>query len=183
MAPTRDEFSRLALEQLDALDRFARSLTRSGDSDDLVQETLLRAIKSQHTFDLRSHGIRSWLFRICHNVYLTRGKRENAQPRAVEQETLQSFAAPIIQWEESIENSELNLAMSQLSPELASVLTLWAVDDLSYREIAEVLDVPIGTVMSRLHRARSKLAARLGCENRSELSRKPSTGMQATEME
>lgn len=153
------EFQSLALEQLDALDRFARSLSKGRDSDDLVQETLLRALKSQHTFDLRSHGIRPWLFRICYNVFLSRGKRDSSQPRALEQEMLQSIPAPSnVQWESSINFDELEEAISQLTPDLRSTLTLWAVDELSYREIAEVMNVPIGTVMSRLFRARAKLA-------------------------
>ena len=73
MRLSRDEFVRLALEEIDAVDRVARSLVRRGaEADDLVQETYLRALKSSDGFELQSFGIRPWLLRILHNVHLNR---------------------------------------------------------------------------------------------------------------
>jgi RNA polymerase sigma-70 factor, ECF subfamily len=166
----REEFEKLALEQMDAVDRVAHSLTRNGaEADDLVQETFLRAFRAADNFELQSFGLRPWLLRILHNVHVTRATRESRQPRAIEAEQLQAIEDPT---EASVTftavpgqftgmDSELDQAMEQLPGELQTVLTLWAVDELSYKEIADVTGVPIGTVMSRLHRARQKLAQRL----------------------
>ena len=167
MKIARAEFEKLALEQLDAVDRVARSLTRNpAEADDLVQETFVRALRSADTFDLQTFGIRPWLFRILHNLHTTRATRESKQPRAVASEHLSAFAGPDLRVsmtmlaDESMDR-EVETAMDELPEELSTTLMLWAVDDLAYKEIAEVMAVPIGTVMSRLHRARQKLAERL----------------------
>ena len=165
MKISRAEFEQLALEQLDAVDRVARSLTRgsSADADDLVQETFVRALRAADSFDLQSFGIRPWLFRILHNLHTTRATRESRQPRAIPDEHLQAFAGPddSISFDFSSSEKEIETAMRELPGELATTLMLWAIDDLAYKEIADVMNVPIGTVMSRLHRARQKLAERL----------------------
>jgi RNA polymerase sigma-70 factor, ECF subfamily len=157
---SRDQFEKLALAELDNVDRVARSLTRaSTEADDLVQETYLRAIRSWENFDLRDFGIKPWLLRILHNLHISRATREKKQPKAIEDEHLQALpdqgdALDSVAWEA---NEEFAGAMSRLAPELQSVLTLWAVDELSYKEISQVMDVPVGTVMSRLHRARRRM--------------------------
>jgi RNA polymerase sigma-70 factor (ECF subfamily) len=162
MPLTRDQFEQLALEQLDSVDRVARSLAHNvAESEDLVQETFLRAIKSWQSFDLRSFGIKPWLLRILHNTYVSRGTREAKQPKAIEDEHLQAASGvtmPVTAEEFSWEsNADLARAMGQLSADLRTCLILWAVDELSYQEIADVMQIPIGTVMSRLHRARQRL--------------------------
>ena len=163
MKISRAEFEKLALEQLDAVDRVARSLTRgsSADADDLVQETYVRALRAADSFDLQSFGIRPWLFRILHNLHTTRATREARQPRAIPDEHLQAFAGETASFDFSSSEKEIETAMKELPAELATTLMLWAIDDLAYKEIADVMNVPIGTVMSRLHRARQKLAERL----------------------
>jgi RNA polymerase sigma-70 factor, ECF subfamily len=164
MKISRAEFEKLALEQLDAVDRVARSLARNpAEADDLVQETYVRALRAADSFDLQSFGIRPWLFRILHNLHTTRATRESRQPRAITEEHLQSFADPGEPFAAGTFSGtgEIEAAMQELPGELSSTLMLWAIDDLAYKEIAEVMDVPIGTVMSRLHRARQKLAERL----------------------
>jgi RNA polymerase sigma-70 factor (ECF subfamily) len=163
MKTTREEFSSLALAELDAVDRVARSLTRdSAEADDLVQETYLRALRAQDQFQLKEFGIRPWLLRILHNTHLNRVKRERRRPMAVEAEVLETAAVsppppPPPAAPGSIDDEELAQAMNQLPPDLRTILMLWAVDELSYKEMAEVLEVPIGTVMSRIHRARQRL--------------------------
>jgi RNA polymerase sigma-70 factor (ECF subfamily) len=160
---SHDDFSALALAELDAVDRVARSLTRnSAEADDLVQETYLRALRAREQFQLKSWGIRPWLLRILHNTYVNRAKRERRGPMAMESEVLESAAispppAPPPAPPGSFDDDELKAAMDQLSPDLRTILILWAVDELSYKEMADVLDVPIGTVMSRIHRARQRL--------------------------
>lgn len=145
----------LLLEQLDAVDRFARSLTLSRvEADDLVQETMLRALRSRDSFQLKSFGIRPWLYRILHNLYLNRISREQLRPRAVEAEVLDANIPPPVRVQDDV---ALERAMGALPGDLRSIMLLWAVDELSYKEIADVLEIPIGTVMSRLYRARLKL--------------------------
>src|SRR2546423_1710136 len=166
----RAQFEGLAMEHLDMLYRMARRLTRDqASAEDLVQETYLRALRSYESFDLQEFGIRPWLLRILHNVHNTRFKREKRQPQAVDDQQLQS-AAPALPEDPNVAaagnvwdgmDEQLVQAMDDLPEEYRSVLTLWAIEDLSYKEIAEALDVPIGTVMSRLHRARQRLSEQL----------------------
>ena len=168
--------------------RLTRNPERSGD---LVQETYLRAFRSREGFDLQEHGMRPWLLRILRNLHLSRADREKRQPVAVQGEILDSLARSGGTAHAGVDDSEspgpaeavdaaiaaggtpwlrlnpddlderLKKALETLQEEYQLVLLLWAVEELSYKEIAEVLDVPIGTVMSRLHRARQKLSAQL----------------------
>lgn len=163
------EFEKAALEQMDLLYRVARRLTRDADgAADLVQETYLRALKARDSFDLQQHGIRPWLVRIMHNLHFSRSDREKRQPMTMEVAPLEAgrregtadpFAYQPAGWDGMDER--LVRALTQLPEEYQTVLLLWAVDELAYKEIAEALDIPIGTVMSRLHRARQKLAQTL----------------------
>jgi RNA polymerase sigma-70 factor (ECF subfamily) len=168
MKLTSDQFEKLALEHMDMLYRIARRLTRDGTAaEDLVQETYLRAFKSRDGFELQEFGIRPWLVRIMHNLHVSRAGRERRQPQAIAEEFLQAApdesspmpAAGGFNWDGMDER--LVHAVSELPPEYQSVLLLWAVDELSYKEIATALDVPMGTVMSRLHRARQRLSEQL----------------------
>ena len=190
MKPTAEQFEKLALAEIDTLYRVANRLTRNPErSGDLVQETYLRAFRSRDGFDLKDHGMRPWLLRILRNLHLSRVDREKRQPVPVDGDVLdslntaaaapppeaedESVATPLTEpdlaeggWAALRLNPEdlderLKKALEELQEEYQMVLLLWAVEDLSYKEIAQVLDVPIGTVMSRLHRARQKLAAQL----------------------
>jgi RNA polymerase sigma-70 factor (ECF subfamily) len=173
---SRDQFEALALEQLDVLYRVARRLTRSSTgAEDLVQETFVRAIQAWQTFDLQACGIRPWLIRVLYNLHLSRAQRERRQPKGMEQEHLEAFggghsggpasahASPPPTDPTSFEHMDQRLvkAVQQLPEEYQTVLLLWAVEDMAYKEIADALDIPIGTVMSRLHRARQKLSEQL----------------------
>jgi RNA polymerase sigma-70 factor, ECF subfamily len=190
MKPTSEQFEKLALDQLDTLYRVANRLTRDPErAGDLVQETFLRAFRSRDGFDLQEHGMRPWLLRILRNLHLSRVDREKRQPVAVDGEVLDSLnasggtaggmgdadddeavAGPLelegtglaaLRINPDELDERLKKALENLQEEYQMVLLLWAVEDLTYKEIAEVLDVPIGTVMSRLHRARQKLSAQL----------------------
>ncbi len=167
MKLVRDEFERLALEHLDMLYRIARRLTRDATrAEDLVQETYLRAFRARDDFELAEYGIRPWLVRIMHNLHFSRSEREKRQPVAMEDVHLEgaghgyesaAFEAG------SFEGMDERLvkALNELPEEYQEVMLLWAVDELSYKEIAHACAVPIGTVMSRLHRARQKLSDKL----------------------
>ncbi len=169
----RTEFERLALDQLDALHRAAFQLCRDhATTADLVQETYLRALRSSHTFEDRGGGIRPWLFTILHNVFYTRLQRQSREPLSVEtiyasdDQTPAPDAPPpawdlnSLDWEHVDER--LKEAIDELDPDARLALLLWGVEGLKYREIAAILGVPDGTVMSRLYRARQLLIARLG---------------------
>lgn len=179
MKLTRDQFDRLSLEHLDMLYRLARRLTRDPTrAEDLVQETYVRALRASENFELHEEfGIRPWLIRIMHNLHFSRSQREKRQPALVEDEYLQTSTAPAdepgagkvdlqggsdFRFNFDQMDERLVAAVNELPPEYQVVLLLWAVEELSYKEIANAVDVPIGTIMSRLHRARSKLVEKLG---------------------
>ena len=151
--------------------RIARRLTRDeSTAEDLVQETYLRALRFYQNFDLKEFGIRPWLLRILHNVHTTRFQHEKRQPVAIEDAQLQAAALSTDNGHSAV-STESNLwdgmdeqlvsAVESLPEEYQTVMILWAIDELSYKEIAEALEVPIGTVMSRLHRARQRLSEQL----------------------
>jgi RNA polymerase sigma-70 factor (ECF subfamily) len=168
LKPTPQQFEQLALEQLDLLYRIARRLTRdTSRAEDLVQETYARALRARDSFDLHAHGIKPWLLRIMHNVHISRSEREGRQPTAVEDEHLESASgagnipAPYDITSFQGMDQQLVRAIDSLPAEYQVVLMLWAIDELSYKEIAEAVGIPIGTVMSRLHRARQRLSEQL----------------------
>jgi len=170
MPLSSEEFEKLALEQLDTLYRVARRLTRnSSAAEDLVQETCLRALRGRDGFELQEYGIRPWLLRIMHNLHFSRANRDKRQPSSVEQEQLEATAGgdggegslPIEPGSFEGMDEHLVHALDQLPDEYREVMMLWAVEELSYKEIADAVGVPIGTVMSRLHRARKKLSEQL----------------------
>lgn len=174
----RNEFEKSALDHLDAVYRMAFHLARNGEqAEDLVQEVYARAFRPraierfEDNSDQGGGGMRAWLFAICHNVFYSKIKREARQPSAVENFYEESSTErppdePPPQWDgerldfEQID-STLKDAIEDLKPEYREILLMWGVEGLKYREIAAVLDVPIGTVMSRLHRARKIIADRL----------------------
>lgn len=137
------------------LRRYARAL--AGDShraDDLVQDTLERALTKFH---LWRHGsdLRAWMFTIMHNVFINqlKARRELALDDAVE-DGLQS--AP---QSDPLELRDLDTALRRLPVEQREVLLLVGLEQLSYAEASQALDVPVGTVMSRLSRGRERLRA------------------------
>ena len=168
----RQQFEDLALQHLDAIFRMAMQLSRHPDeASDLVQETFLKALRFADRFEEQGGGIRPWLFKILHNVFYTRLAKAKRQGLLVDELTSATTDDPgpdepdpawnlaSLDWEHVDER--LKEAIEKLKPEYRSVLLLWGVEGLKYREIAEIQEVPIGTVMSRLHRARSILAQQL----------------------
>jgi len=169
MTLAETDFAALAVEQFDALYGLARRL--SGDAsraEDLVQETYLRALRARESFRLEEYGIRPWLMRILHNLHVTGATRESRQPMAIEEEALQRVPdrAPQRQETRTLATDEMDQelvwAIDTLPESYRAVLLLWAVEEKSYAEIAEALSLPVGTVMSRLHRARKRICDQLG---------------------
>jgi RNA polymerase sigma factor (sigma-70 family) len=150
------------LAALPRLRRFARSLTGNRqDGDDLMQTTVERAL--ERGLPERIEAL-PWLFRVCKNVWIdelrARAVRvKAAQTRELDEEPAISGEAVALG---EIGLREVERALESLPAEQRAVLALVAVEGLSYREAADVLETPIGTVMSRLARARAALAQRLG---------------------
>lgn len=140
-----------------ALRRYALALLRNRqDADDLVHDCLVRALDRLHT--RRDDGdLRAWLFTIMHNLFVTQRRRWSARPDAAAQDALADAVPVRAEQENSLLFKELVNALYQLPQDQQQVILLVAVEDLSYAEVARVLGIPIGTVMSRLSRARERL--------------------------
>lgn len=168
---SKKSFEELAVPQLETVYRVARRLCRDEhQAADLVQETYLKAFKAYDRFEMRRFGIKPWLLRILHNTFLNRLARESRAPKATDQRNLEqmhqtpqpqarSGELPALDYERL--DGEVKRAIENLHPEFRTVLLLWSTMEVSYQEIADILSVPIGTVMSRLHRARQALARAL----------------------
>lgn len=175
-ATDEDEFSAAALDFLDALFGAALRLTRNADrAQDLVQDTYLKAIRARDRFTPGSN-LKAWLYTILHNTWRNR-QRDRARSRvdfdseAVE-EVAQGSGAGLPALAESPEtlllratlDADLQAALDALPDVFREVVWLRDVDELSYQEIATVVDAPIGTVMSRLSRGRKQLFERLSMQ-------------------
>ena len=168
---TKARFEQLALPHLDAAYNLARWLTgNTHDAEDVVQEAFLRAFRFFASF--RGDDPRTWLLRIVRNTYYTQLRRERAQPGSTEfDEEFHSFAdddATLPSMGRADANPEaayarmedmrlVDRALGELPVEYREALVLRELEDLSYKEIAAALNVPMGTVMSRLTRARRLL--------------------------
>ena len=141
-----------------ALRRYARALTRDADvADDLVQDTLLRALRSERLFI--GGDLRSWLYTILTNLNRNRRRSLARKPSFA---PLQDAAAGASGTE--AEGADIARALATLVDDQRAVLLLVTLEGLTYREIADIQGVPIGTVMSRLARARAHMKAALDGE-------------------
>ena len=158
---TVERFRAVMLPHLDAAYGFARWLTRDPVlAQDLAQEAMLRALRYFHAF--RGEEARPWLLRIVRNTWIDlRGKRGNDQPL----EAADAMAADGPDPEQGAlagdRRRQIASALAALPAEMREILVLREIQDLPYKQIAAVLDLPIGTVMSRLARARERMAAEL----------------------
>ncbi len=147
--------------EIPRLRRYARYLTRDADqADDLVQEALMRSIAKIHTWQPGTN-LRAWLFVILRNAYISEVRRANRAPTDSAVAEDHPGLAVAGGHETRIALVELRQAFDTLSAEHREVLHLVAVEGLKYEEAAEVLEIPVGTVRSRLSRARTALRLRL----------------------
>lgn len=167
-------FEDVALPLIPDVSRFAFSLTRDPDeADDLVQDTYLRAYRAWHTFTPGTN-VRSWLFTICKNTFRRRFRREKARPDVEQEAVGDDDALPIVMSHVQADRLGLGDLFDRLDvqpaleeglaelPELfREVVALVDLEGLSYHEAAQILDVPVGTVRSRLFRARRRLQEHL----------------------
>lgn len=142
------------------LRRYARGLVHSRESaDDLVQDTLERACSKLSLWQRRG-DMRPWLFSIMHNLFID-GLRSQGRSREVDVGDDLPEVADRATQSDRLELRDLDRVLQRLSAEQREVLLLVGVEDLSYQDVAGVLGVPVGTVMSRLSRARERLRAEL----------------------
>lgn len=160
----RDRFSDDLIALLPNLRRFALSLCRRADlADDLVQTTAERAFAARDRFDPATR-LDAWLFRILRNAWIDHARRTRTQGVTVDiHDTPGAVVVDGVHHTETVLLlQKTEEAMADLPEDHREVIMLVCVEELSYREAAEIIGVPIGTVMSRLARARLALAAKLG---------------------
>lgn len=172
----REEFERFALPHINALFNLALKLTRNRkDAEDLVQDTYLRAYRFFETYEAGTQ-IKAWLYRILRNTFVNRYRAAKARPEEVDFEKIESFYEQMVEENflterqaptpesvvmDGVLDAEIQEAIAGLPEEYREVVVLALVDELSYKEIATALSIPLGTVMSRLHRGRKLLQATL----------------------
>lgn len=166
MDHAREQLSTEALQYLDALYNLARWLVRDPvDAEDLVQETYLRAIRAAQQFHPGTN-LRAWLFQILRNTFYTEYKRNQREPRALDPEQLESVAhaSGAVLGGDGLAGSadgaaglDVTAALNRLPETYRSVVLLADVEDFTMGEIAAIMDCPVGTVKSRLFRARGIL--------------------------
>jgi len=158
------------LENIDGLYSYALALTRSpAEAEDLVQETYARALGAIGRLQADSN-VRGWMLTILRNIWLNQIRRWHSAPSSFSMDEYGSAANEVMErskgpYELYVDkelHQQVRAAISQLPIEFREVILLREYEELSYREIAKILDCPLGTVMSRLGRARSRLRAILG---------------------
>ena len=160
-----NDFARLLEAEIPRLRRYARALTRDvSRADDLVQSCLTRAVAKQHLWQYGT-DLRAWLFTIMHNQHVNdvrHGVREGISVEVGEapQLTVQSNAMP------TLELRDLERALAKLPHEQREVILLVGLEGMRYDQVAEILNVPIGTVRSRLSRGRDQLRMLMGMEEK-----------------
>jgi RNA polymerase sigma-70 factor (ECF subfamily) len=154
------------LEHIDGLYRYAMVLTRNRtEAEDLVQETYARAIQAMGSLKAGSN-VKGWLFTILRNVWLNQLRRRRTAAEIDVDEGVANLAVetskdPHALYVSKLEREQVREAIQQLPVDFREIILLREYEELSYQEIADILDCPAGTVMSRLGRARSKLRALL----------------------
>ncbi len=158
-------FEQSVLPHVDSAYNLARWLTRNGhDAEDLVQESLLRAFKAFHGF--RGVDGRAWLLAVVRNVCYTWLRRNRQQELTTEfDEKIHTLEGDMLNPERLVlregDGARVRQALEELPAEFREVLVLREIEGMSYKEISTVVDVPVGTVMSRLARARGRLQREL----------------------
>ena len=157
------------IEHLDALYSYAMVLTRNHvEAEDLVQETFFRALQARERLREGSN-MKGWLFTVLRNIWFNQLRKWRNGPEMIEIETGESRANRVVDtsrnshdhYVHKVETEQVRAAIQELAVDSREIILLREYEDLSYQEIASLLGCPIGTVMSRLGRARAKLRALL----------------------
>lgn len=152
------DFARLVTEQIPRLRRYARALVGAQRADDLVQDCLERAWSRRRLWDGQGE-LRAWLFTILHNLYVNGVRRQAGAPPFDPLPEEEPPALAPSRHEAALDLRDVERALDGLSLEHREVLLLVGLEQLDYAEAAAILNVPPGTVMSRLARAREQLRA------------------------
>jgi len=167
-APDREAFRTETLALFGSVYRVARRLTKTtADAEDLTQETYVRALGAVGSFQLGTN-LKSWLFTILRNINRNRARDRAREIVVVDGDAVQQFDGadashdtPEARLLRNAASRDLRAAVDSLSPALRQIVWLRDIEELSYAEIARRLNIPIGTVMSRLSRARALLYRRM----------------------
>jgi RNA polymerase sigma-70 factor, ECF subfamily len=161
-ARDEDDFFGVLTAQLPALRRYGTALTgNAAEADDLVQDCIERALKQAGQLqEFKRMG--GWLRSILHNLYIDDVRRKRRQGVTLELTDAEHHTAMVLPSRDYAAEIDLERAMATLSFEHRQILLLIGLEGLNYREVADELSVPIGTVMSRLARAREKLRHAMG---------------------
>jgi RNA polymerase sigma-70 factor (ECF subfamily) len=187
------EFADLAMPYMSALYSAALRMTRNpSDAEDLVQETYLRAYRGFGGFK-EGTNLKAWLYKILTNTFINTYRAKKRRPEQVDLDDVEDFylfrrlggleaveavRSPEAEVLESIPDQVVKSALEDLPEQFRMAVLLADIEGFSYKEIAEIMDVPIGTVMSRLHRGRKQLQKRLWdlAEERGLVPRAAATG-------
>lgn len=166
------DFEKEAIPHMDALFNFALRMTGDRDeADDLVQETYLKAFRFFDKFE-KGTNCKAWLFRIMKNTFINSYRKTSKEPDKVDYEEVENFYENIKpsstdsahlekEMYDNLLDDELSNAIAALPEDFRTVIILCDIEGFTYDEIADFVDVPVGTVRSRLHRARKMLFANL----------------------
>jgi RNA polymerase sigma-70 factor (ECF subfamily) len=168
LAERQRRFEEEALPFLDGMFGAAMRLTRNpSDAEDLLQETFLRAFNAYDSFEPGTN-LKAWLYRILMNTYISSYRKQKRSPQTVSSDEVEDFSlyrqiisdggrTPETQVLDSIPDEEVKRALEELPEQFRNAVLLADVEGFSYKEIADITDTSIGTVMSRLHRGRKAL--------------------------
>ena len=170
----RERFTADAMQYVDQLYAAALRMSRnSADAEDLVQETYMKAFASYHQFT-EGTNLKAWLYRILTNTYINLYRKRKREPQQSQGETVEDWqlaqagehdAVGLRSAEaealSALPNTEVREALNELSEDFRMVVYYSDVEGFAYKDIAEILDIPMGTVMSRLHRGRRILREKL----------------------
>lgn len=166
------EFEREAVPHMDLLYNYALRMTgKTADADDLVQETYLKAFRFWDKYE-KGTNIKAWLFRIMKNSYINRYRKESKEPATVDYDEVKNFYNTIKDDSTDADDlgermfgnllpDEVAKALELLPVDFRTVVILCDIEGLTYEEIADFVEIPIGTVRSRLHRGRKILRIKL----------------------
>lgn len=190
---SRGEFEATALPHLDALYNIALGLCRdASEAEDLVQETIVRAYRFFHRYE-RGTNCKAWLFKILRNAFINGYRSSRRRPEAISFDLIEGRSEALLREdaltatrnpEELAANARLGRevrdALNRLPPDFRMVVVLAFVEGYTYKEIATIMSCPIGTVMSRLFRARQTLREALGRDARERGLGDPRSGTPST---
>ncbi len=166
------DFENEAIPHMDALYNFALKMTGDSDvADDLIQETYMRAFRFFDKFE-KGTNAKAWLFRILKNTFINDYRKESKSPDKVDYDDVQNFYENIKSSDvktqhlqedafHSLLDDDLTKALQDLAEDFRTVVILSDIEGFTYEEIADFVDIPVGTVRSRLHRARKMLFSSL----------------------